>query len=385
MNQAVCLKRLLLTGALLATTVAATAAGPVTAQDATAPAEICRPLSSAAQDQGEATRSPEVEAACATSAAIIESALRSRGGTPSASPPADATSDMASAVATEPSGELATRLPPADLPSTNEQGYSYALEASLTADLTTVRADAPVYRLDTDPVTMNGVAVLAERLGLTGEVEDRGSDVYVVSGNGDLYVTSTLVQYIAPPSSSKGELPSDNDAVLAARDWLQMSGLAPPDLGEGVVAATSRGTGRVSVQFAPLEPERLLAAYPSSLVTVGPDGMVLEARLQWPVIEQYDLYRLRGSEAAWRDVEAGRAYVQAPLEGSEIEQGTRIEGTVVYDTIEIGYTTSGPPDGEQFLQPVYIFSGRVTPAGSNQSYPLSAYVPALVSSRTPVG
>lgn len=385
MNQAVRLKRLLLTGALLATTVAATPTAPVVAQDATAPVEICRPLSSADQDQSEATRSAEVEAACATSAAIIESALRSRGGTPSASPPTEPSSDVASPVVTELSGELATRLPPADLPSTNEQGYSYELEASLTADLTTVRTDAQVYKLVTDPVTMDGVAVLAERLGLSGEVEDRGSDIYVVSGNGDLYVTSTLVQYIAPPSSSEGDLPSDDDAVLAARDWLQMSGLAPPDLGLGVVVAASRDTGRVSVQFAPLEPERLLAAYPSSIVTIGPDGMVLEARLQWPVIEQYDLYRLRGSEAAWRDVEAGRAYVRAPLEGSEIEQGTQVKGTVVYDTIEIGYTTSGPPDGDQFLQPIYIFSGRVTPAGSTQSYPLSAYVPALVSSRTPVG
>lgn len=357
---------------VLAATMSLPPAG-VTAQNATPPATLCRPLTTSGSNQRDATRSAEGEAACATSAAIIEAAVRARSGTPEASPDAAVT------------GELATRLPPADLPSTNEQGYSYELEASLTADLGSAPVESPVYRLVPDPITESSVTELAANLGLTGAVEARGNDVYVVSGNGDLFVTSNLTQYIAPAGLSEGELPSDEDAVLTARDWLQQTGLAPADLGSGEVLASSREAGRLVVQFGPIRPEILLAAYPSAVVTIGEGGAVLEARLQWPSIQQYDLYRLRESEAAWRDVEAGRAYIQAPLEGSGIEQGTRIEGTVVYDSIEVGYTTSGPPDGEQFLQPIYIFSGQVTPSGETRSYPLSAYVPALVSSRTPVG
>ena len=384
MNQAGRFKGVLM-GAVLMTAFAISLAAPVMAQEGTQSPEPCRPLAFGGQDQGQATRSPEIEAACATSAAIIEAALGRRGGTPAASPVVPAAGDAATPADSELTGELATRLPPADLPSTNEQGYSYDLQASLTADLNRTRAEAPVYRLVPGSVTANGTDVLADRLGLSGSVEERGDDVFVVSGNGDLFVTTTLIQYIAPPDSADGELPSDDEAVLIARDWLVETGLAPADLGAGEIVAASRDTGRLSVQFSPLEPDRLLAAYPSAVITVGGDGAVIEARLQWPAIEQFDLYRLRDAESAWRDVEAGGAYIEAPLAGSEIEQGTRVEGTVVYDTIEIGYTTSGPPDGEQFLQPIYIFSGQVTPAGSSRSYPLSAYVPALVSSRTPVG
>ncbi|MGI8643946.1 MAG: hypothetical protein ACR2LS_07500 [Thermomicrobiales bacterium] len=369
----------------MATALAVCTTTTVMAQAETGTPPSCRPVSTGGQEQSSATRSPEIAAACATSAAIIEAAVAARGGTPGASPAAEPAGTPAGSAADEPTGELATRLPPADLPSTNEQGYSYELEASLTADLNRTQEEAPVYRLVPDDVTADGVAEMASRLDLTGTVQERGDGVYVVSGGGDLFVTSTIVQYIAPPSSSGGELPSDEDAVLAARDWLQGTGLAPADLGAGELLASARETGRLLVQFAPLEPERLLAAYPSAVVTIGEGGTVVEARLQWPTIERFDLYLLRDSESAWRDVEAGRAYIEAPLEGADIEQGSRIEGNVVYDTIDIGYTTSGPPDGVQFLQPIYIFSGQLTLEGSSRSYPVSAYVPGLVSSRTPVG
>ena len=49
------------------------------------------------------------------------------------------------------------------------------------------------------------------------------------------------------------------------------------------------------------------------------------------------------------------------------------------------WPTSGIPGEPQFLQPVYIFKGTVTPEGSEESFPIAAYVPALVNSRQPVG
>lgn len=333
--------------------------------------DACRPLST--EEASDATRVPDIEDACATAAAIINAALGERSATPGATP------------AQVPAGEVAVRLPPADIPSTNERGYSYQLEASLSASLDNVPEDAPVYRLVSEQVTKSEVAALAERLGLTGEVEVRGDDVFAVSGNGDLFVAGSLIQYLAIPSPEPGELPSDEQAVTAARDWLVGTGLAPPDLGSGEIVTRSSEVNRVVVQFAPIQPERLLAAYPTVVVTLGSSGQVVEARVQWPTIERHDLYRLRPAESAWRDVEAGRAYIEAPLEGADIEQGSEITGTVLYDEISVGYTTSGPPGGEQYLQPVFIFSGQLTPEGTTESYPVSAYVPALPSSGTPVG
>ncbi|HEV2107526.1 MAG TPA: hypothetical protein VGR16_04635 [Thermomicrobiales bacterium] len=342
------------------------------AQDGGSSTQACSPLAGEGEED-EATRAPEVEAACATAAAIITAALETRNGTPDASPEV------------EPSGEVAVRLPPANIPSTNERGYNYQLEAALSADLNAVRLDAPVYRLVTEPMTESEVAAMAQQLGITGDVESRGGDVYAVSGNGELFVTPGLAQYLAPHSDEPGELPADEQAVVIARDWLMETGLAPPDLGPGHVITRSPEAGRVLVQFDPLQPERLLAAYPSILVTLGNSAEIVEARVQWPEIEQHDLYRLRTAESAWRDVEAGRAYIEAPLEGGGFEQGSEILGTALYDDIAIGYTTSGPPGGEQFLQPVYIFSGQLTPEGSLESYPIAAYVPALPSSGTPAG
>jgi hypothetical protein len=333
--------------------------------------EACLPLSG--EEASDATRAPDIEDACATAAAIINAALGERGATPGATP------------AEVPAGEVAVSLPPADIPSTNERGYSYQLEASLSASLDNVPVDAPVYRLVTEQITESEVAALAERLDLTGDVEVRGDDVFAVSGNGDLFVAGNLIQYLAIPSPEPGELPSDEQAVTAARDWLVETGLAPPDLGSGEVVTRSSEVNRVVVQFDPIQPERLLAAYPTVVVTLGSGDQVVEARLQWPTIERHDLYRLRPAESAWRDVEAGRAYIEVPLEGADIEQGSEITGTVLYDEIAIGYTTSGPPGGEQYLQPVFIFSGQLTPEGSTESYPASAYVPALPSSGTPVG
>lgn len=333
--------------------------------------DACRPLSS--DEANVATRTPNMEDACATAAAIINAALVERGATPGATPEE------------VPAGEVAVRLPPADIPSTNERGYSYQLEASLSASLDTVPVEAPVYRLVTKQVSESEIAALAERLGLTGDVEVRGDDAFAVSGNGDLFVAGSLIQYLAIPSSESGELPGDEQAITAARDWLVGTGLAPPDLGSGEVVTRSSEVNRVVVGFDPLQPERLLAAYPTVAVTLGGGGQVVEARLQWPTIERHDLYRLRPAESAWRDVEAGRAYIEAPLEGADIEQGSEVTGTVLYEEIAIGYTTSGPPGGEQYLQPVFIFSGQLTPEGGTKSYPVSAYVPALPSSGTPVG
>jgi len=43
------------------------------------------------------------------------------------------------------------------------------------------------------------------------------------------------------------------------------------------------------------------------------------------------------------------------------------------------------PGENQYLQPVFVFSGELTAEGSDQSFPITAYVPAIVNSQQPVG
>jgi hypothetical protein len=315
----------------------------------------------------------------ATAAALLERATQEAGdqaGTPASS------GEVASG---DESAEITAALPAADIPSTNVQGFSFNLEASLTADLASVAVDAPIYRLEVPVHTAESVGALAAALGITGAVEDRGNATYAASGNGELFVTPSLIQYLSPNQPGEGELPDDASAVEIAREWLRTSTLIQPDLGEGKVVSRDNGAGRIVVVFTPVEPSKLLSAYPSITVSVGRGGTVLEVASRWASIQRTDQYLLRPSEDAWRQVETGQGYVEVELEGSGIQQGSVISGLVTYSAIELAYTTAGPPGSGQFLVPIFVFSGLLTPEGTNQTYPINTYVPALAISDTPVG
>jgi hypothetical protein len=282
-------------------------------------------------------------------------------------------------------GEITAALPAADIPSTNVQGFSFNLEASLTADLASVAAEAPIYRLDVPAYTAESVGALASSLGISGAVEDRGNGTFSASGNGELFVTPSLVQYLSPNQAAEGDLPDDAAAIEIAREWLRTSTLIQPDLGEGSVVSRDDGAGRIVIVFTPVEPSRLLSAYPSITVSVGRGGAVLEVASRWASIQRSDQYLLRPAEDAWRQVESGQGYVEAELEGSGIQQGSVVSGLVTYSTIDLAYTTAGPPGSGQFLVPIFVFTGVLTPEGTNQTYPIKTYVPALAISDTPVG
>ena len=282
------------------------------------------------------------------------------------------------------SGEVAEQLPPADLPTTSEQGYTFRIESTLSVGFEGISTEAPIYRLIPPSPTAEMAQALAEQLGIGGEVDDRGQGVFVVSGNGDLFVTPALIQYISTAEAEGGELPDDEESIAVARDWLRRSCLIPPDLGKGRVVSRTTEIARVVVQFSPVEPDPVLAAYPSITVSVGPAGVILEASSRWASIIREERYQLRPAEEAWRQIERGEGYIEADF-GEAFPQGSEISGTAEYSSIGLAYTTAGLPGEEQFLQPVFVFSGRLTPADSEDAFPARAYVPALADSGSPVG
>lgn len=284
-----------------------------------------------------------------------------------------------------PSGEVAEELPPPHLPTTNEQGYRFRLEATLTVDLDAAPTEAPVYALERASWTEQDAIALAARLGIDDNAEDRGGGVFAFTGGGQLFVTPDLVQYLSSRDPGSGSLPEDEVAVSAAREWLRRAELAPPDLGTGRVASRIEESDRLVVLFTPAEPDNVLAAYPSISVSVGPDGEVLEATMRWPTIRRADMYRLVDAEAAWFRVEASEVFLDADLDGAGLDPGAEVAGTVEYTEIDLAYTTAGPPSGDQYLAPVFVFSGRLTLEGTEQTYPIKAYVPAIAGSGAPVG
>ena len=300
-------------------------------------------------------------------------------------PPEATANDVERAGDKNASSEIAEQLPPADLPTTNEQGLSFRLESTLTVGFAGISSEAPVYRLIPPRPTLEQTEALAERLGITGAVDDRGEGTFAVSGGGDLFITPGLIQYISASPTSAGEAPADEEAVALARNWLRDSCLFPPDLGSGKVVSRTTESARVVVLFRPAEPETLLAAYPSITVSVGPGGSVLEASSRWASILREERHQLRPAEDAWRQIERGEGYIEVTFGEEKVPQGSEVVGTAEYSSIGIAYTTAGLPGEDQYLEPVFVFSGRVTPEGADTSYPARAFVPALADSGSPVG
>jgi hypothetical protein len=281
--------------------------------------------------------------------------------------------------------ELATELPPPDFPTANLEGYTFDVRYSLQAELDGVPREAAVYELLREEPTVESVQEIADQIGIDADVEDRGDGSFTASGNGDLFVTIDLIQYFSTAEVAEGELPSDESAISDARDWLRSASLLPPDIGDGAVVSRIPDANRMVVQFRPTEPTPVLSGYPSISMTLSADGTVLEAAIRWANIVRADVYQLMSPEEAWQLVSSGQAYLAPELEDAGIEAGTDIEGRVTFSSLSIAYASAGPPGGRQYLEPVYVFEGRIRPEGDERTYPITAYVSALANSGAPVG
>jgi hypothetical protein len=281
--------------------------------------------------------------------------------------------------------EVTAELPPPDIPTSNQQGYTFNLNAALKTDLDALPKEATVYELIRSTPTLDDAQKLADRLSIGAAVQDKGNGTFEASGTGQVFVSADLVQYFSLQDVREGTLPGDSEAIAFAREWLRLTGLLPPDLGDAQVVGRIQDSLRVVVQFLPEEPKSVLSGYPSITVTLGPTGTILEASLRWAEIRRGDVYQLRPAQEAWKDVESGQAYVEVELPEDETPAGTEVKGTVTYSSVVLAYTTAGPPGGRQFLEPIYVFRGRMRPDGSDNTYPIKTYVAALANSGAPVG
>jgi len=284
-----------------------------------------------------------------------------------------------------PESELSAQLPPADLPTMNEQGFVFELESTFTGSLTGVPTEAPVYQMTLQEHDAVSVETIATRLGIEGEVTDQGGGSFAVEGDGSLYVTPGLAQYISDTALPEGDLPSDEEAIAYAREWLRQTQLLPTNVGQGAIETRVESPPRVIVTFKPVEPSDVLSSTPGITVVMGPQGAILEASFRWANLRAADVYQLRDPEAAWLEVSERRAYLQATVPADVLPQGSAVAGAATYSSITVAYTTSGVPGETQYLQPVFVFRGQLAPAGRDEAFPITAYVPALVNSEEPVG
>lgn len=290
--------------------------------------------------------------------------------------------------ATAPAGgetELAPQLPAVDLPTMNEMSYTFEIDSSWNGSGSTP-AELPVYQFSGKTYSEDEVRQIADTLEIGGDISSQGEGTFTVTGDGSLYTTPGLLQYVSGAEVDEdAEMPSDEEATAAAREWLRTTSLSPANIGDGEIAARISSPARLVVAFKPANPSPLLSSTPGIAVTVGPGGAVLEARIAWADITEGDVYRLRGEEDAFSMVASRQSYLDLTLPEEQFPQGTVVKGKASYNQVSIAWTTSGVQGDTQYLQPVYVFTGTFTPAEGDGSYPITAYVPAIITGLQPVG
>ena len=281
--------------------------------------------------------------------------------------------------------EIAPELPAPDLPTLNAQGWSFDLNTTLNMDLSSVPTQTAVYIIRREVTTIETAERLIDKLGIDAELVEQGDSIWSANGNGNLFVSPDFIQYSSNTPVEAGDLPNDRDAIAFANEFLRTSGLLPPNLGSGRVSDRSEQANRVTVLFGPQEPGNVLSAFPGVSVTLGPGGVVLEAVKRWAIVQRSDVYQLRSANEAWQQVQSNQAYIEAEIPADEAPAGATIVGSVTVNNVSIAYTTSGPAGGDQYLQPIFVFRGRVRLEGSDVTHAIRAYVPALSNTGAPVG
>lgn len=281
--------------------------------------------------------------------------------------------------------EVSPQLPAVDLPTMNEMGYSFDLESTFEGNPDSISRDMPVYEFVPLSYTEEEVEEIADNLGIDGDISSQGENTFTVVGEGSIFTTPGLLQFVSDVEAPEEELPSEEESIAFARDWLRTSGLLPANINNGEIVTRIDAPPRYIVGFSPTSPSPLLSSTPGITVTVAPGGTILEARISWAEISEGDTYRLRSVDEAFSLVASRQAYVNVTLPQDDFPQGSNITGTATYDSVSIVYSTSGAVGNTQFIQPVYEFRGTVTPSDSEESYDIVSYVPAIVTALQPVG
>lgn len=343
-------------------------------------------VAAVASPSGSATAQPSASASGVASAVASASATSSASA--STTPQASATEQTTATVrptatnAPEPTplvGDYGS-LPPADIPSGSSAGGQVQLTYHLNMSLQQVPQQAPVYQLQPRVWSADDAASLAQSLGITGDVQDQGNGSFRVSGNGELYISNSLVQYIAPAGgasgtpTSGGELPDNGTLVQTARGWLLEQDLLGASIGPGTVTSRDEANGVAQVQFKPVEPDDLLSAIPSANVTIGASGAVTEAFVRWPAAMPRSTYGLRSASALWQDASSGRGYIETN------NGGAAVSGDATITSASLAYTTAGDPGTKQYLVPLVVFSGQVS-----DGTPIKIYVSAVGAQAAPRG
>jgi hypothetical protein len=281
--------------------------------------------------------------------------------------------------------EVSPQLPAVDLPTMNSLGYSFELESTFEGNPNSTPRELPVYQFEPLSYSEEEVTAIADTLDIDGELTSQGEDTFSVVGNGSIFTTPGLLQFVSDVVAPEEDLPSEEESIAFAREWLRETSLLPANVSDGEIITRIESPPRYVIGFKPTSPSPLLSSTPGITVTLGPGGAVLETRISWATITRGETFQLRNVDDAFSQVSSRQSYVDVTLPQEDFPQGTTVTGNATYDSVSIVYSTSGVEGERQFIQPVYVFSGQFSPADSDETYDIVSYVPAIITGLQPVG
>ncbi|MCJ7514800.1 MAG: hypothetical protein MUO89_02355 [Dehalococcoidia bacterium] len=311
----------------------------------------------------------------------------------------------------QPPSEYSVRLPANNFP----QDVSFTAKTSLSASA----GQAAIYEVESSQVTVASVTELGRRLGFTGQasLSHDGTKIVMSQGSGDearqltVWTASGAVEYgyVEPGKlypSVPVELPSQQDAEAVAYDFLQQADLLPPDyhslakVEKDTTVAAGGGysvSQRYAAAAAPPAPswpwektepsappgttywlvsfpyfvDGMEATGPGSKieVSVGDNGEVVGMLWSWRPLSSLGTDSIISQKQAYEELLQGKGSLEVPLDCKK----------VVVNRVQLKYWLDPPSEKQDFIVPVYEFTGTCLDKNGNTLEDFTGWTPALAT------
>ena len=220
-----------------------------------------------------------------------------------------------------------------------------------------------IYKTVRTDLSRPEAASLAERLGITGDVDgyfgkfgigDSSNHSYLQvsnSSNHVMYTANTTRWWRGSDKDKPENLPSDDEAVEIAKEFLNEKGLMPED---AVFRGTEHQALKAAVGF-----EHLVVSFGRELnglpivgdgskisVEIGGYGDILKLLKVWREYEPYEEFSIIKPEEAIEKLKKGG-----------ISSDIMVDAVTIND-IYLGYYAAPGSTKQTYLKPVYVFEGE---------------------------
>lgn len=251
----------------------------------------------------------------------------------------------------------------------------------------------PALVIKTPTVTSEYVENIGDKFGFTGKAgsagtrkigmlnEDETGQLLVYEESGAIWYA--LLSKIGPVVSSQPNLPSDNEAIKIAENFLLEKDLLPADAKFDKVLADKqlkleKGTDDIieeyTVTLQAISSTRQINDIPivgpgnELKVYIGENGEVVGLFYAWRDIElSKDVVSIKTAETAYNELTAGKSMFITP----NLDQANKVNVKNIY----LAYWINPANKRQEYALPVYVFEGEVLNS-EFEKVPFKGYVPA---------